>query len=323
VQVVDDGAAAEVEEVVAGAAVASAAALPAPEVGQVRGTEDEEMAMNTPKTILVTGATGQQGGALARLLLERGQRVRALTRKADSPAAETLAGQGAELAVGDFDDRASLERAMRGIDAVFLMATPIQAGIEAESRQAITVADAATAAGVRHLVYSSVADADRQTGIPHFDSKYLVERHIQALGIPSTIIGPVFFMDNFAGPFLLPGLREGKLALALPASRKLQQVALADIAGFAALVLERREPFLRQRIDLASDERSGAEVAEILSRVLGRRIEYVELPLEAMRAGSEDQARMFEWLDRVGFSADIAALRREYPEVGWHSFEEW
>ena len=279
--------------------------------------------MNTPKTILVTGATGQQGGALARLLLKRGQRVRALTRKADSPAAVTLAGQGAELAVGDFDDRASLERAMRGIDAVFLMATPTQAGIEAESRQAITVADAATAAGVRHLVYSSVANADRETGIPHFDSKFVVERHIQALGIPFTIIGPVFFMDNFAGSFLLPGLREGKLALALPASRKLQQIALADIAGFAALVLERREPFLRQRIDLASDERSGAEVAEILSRVLGRRIEYVELPLEAVRAGSEDQARMFEWLDRVGFSADIAALRRAYPEVGWHSFEEW
>ena len=279
--------------------------------------------MSSPPTILVTGATGQQGGALARLLLERGQRVRALTRRADSPAAEALAGRGAELAVGDFDDRASLERAMRGIDAVFLMATPFQAGIEAESRQAITVADAATAAGVSHLVYSSVANADRQTGIPHFDSKYPVERHIQALGIPSTIIGPVFFMDNFAGPFLLPGLREGKLALALPASRKLQQVALADIAGFAALVLERREPFLGRRIDLASDERSGAEVAEILSRVLGRRIEYVELPLEAVRAGSEDTFRMFEWFDQVGFSADIAALRREYPEVGWHSFEDW
>jgi uncharacterized protein YbjT (DUF2867 family) len=279
--------------------------------------------MNTPKTILVTGATGQQGGALARLLLMRGQRVRALTRRADSPAAVTLAGQGAELAVGDFDDRTSLERAMRGIDAVFLMATPIQAGIEAESRQAIAVVDAATAAGVRHLVYSSVANADRQTGIPHFDSKYLVERRIQALGIPSTIIGPAFFMDNFAGPFLLSGLREGKLSLALSAARKLQQVALADIAGFAALVLESREPFLRQRIDLASDERSGPEVAEILSRVLGRRIEYVELPLAAMREVSEDQARMFEWLDRVGFNADIAALRREYSEVGWHSFEEW
>ena len=212
---------------------------------------------------------------------------------------------------------------MRGIDAVFVMATPAEAGVEAESRQATTVADAARAAGVRHLVYSSVASADQQTGIPHFESKYRAERHIQALGIPSTIIAPVFFMDGFTGPWVLPGLREGKLALALPASRKLQQVAVADIAAFAALVIERREPFLGQRIDLASDERSAAEVVGILSRVVGRPIEYVELPLEAMRAASADAAQMFEWFDRVGFSADIAALRREYPEVGWHTFEDW
>src|SRR5436309_13817371 len=116
--------------------------------------------MNDAKTILVTGATGQQGGALARLLLERGQRVRAMTRKPDSPAARALTGRGAELAAGDFDDRASLERAMQGIDAVFVVATPAEAGVEAEIRQATTVADAAKAAGVRHLVYSSVANAD-------------------------------------------------------------------------------------------------------------------------------------------------------------------
>lgn len=248
--------------------------------------------MNDAKTVLVTGATGQQGGALARLLLERGQRVRALTRKPDSPAARALTGPGAELAAGDFDDRASLERAMRGIDAVFVMATPSEAGVEAESRQAITVADAAKTAGVRHLVYSSVANADRQTGVPHFDSKYRVERHIQAIGIPSTIIGPVFFMDGLAGPWTLPGLREGKLALPLPAARRLQQVAVADIAAFAALVLERREPFLGQRIDLASDERS---------------VEYVELPLEAMRAASGDSFRMFDWFDRVGFSVGASS----------------
>jgi uncharacterized protein YbjT (DUF2867 family) len=285
--------------------------------------KDREIAMNAPRTILVTGATGQQGGALARLLLSRGHRVRALTRKADSPAAQMLAGHGAELAVGDFDDRASLERAMQGADALFVMGTPFEAGMEAERRQATAVADVANAVGVPHLVYSSVANADRQTGIPHFESKYAVERHIRALGIPSTIIGPVFFMENFVGPQALPGLREGKIALALPAARTLQQTALADIAGFAALVLERREPFLGRRIDLASDERSGAEVAEILSRVLDRPIEYVELSLEAMGTGSEDLARMFEWFDRVGYSADIAALRREYPEVGWHTFEDW
>ena len=279
--------------------------------------------MNHSKTILVTGATGQQGGALARLLLQHGHHVRALTRKPDTPAATELKGRGAELVVGDFDDRASLERAMQGTDAVYVMATPFEAGIEAEARQGKTAVDAAHAAGVQHLVYSSVAGADQQTGIPHFDSKYEVERHIQALGLPHTIIGPVFFMENLASPYSLPSLREGRIAMALPASRKLQQIALADLAGFAALVLERRDEFLGKRIDIASDERSGREVAEIMSRVIGRPIDYVELPLETVRAQSEDLARMFEWFDRVGYSGDIHALQRKYPQVSWHTFEAW
>jgi hypothetical protein len=117
--------------------------------------------MNNPSITLVTGATGQQGGAVARLLLAQGHRVRALTRRADSPAANELRGRGAELAVGDFDDHASLERAMSGVDAVYLMATPFGGGIEAEVRQGTMAADVARASGVGHLVYSSVCDADR------------------------------------------------------------------------------------------------------------------------------------------------------------------
>jgi uncharacterized protein YbjT (DUF2867 family) len=211
--------------------------------------------------VLVTGATGQQGGALARLLLEKGGQVRALTRRPDSAAASALQRRGAELAIGDFDDRASLERAMRGADAVYLMATPSEAGIEAEVRQGKAAADVARAAGVRHVVYSSVSDADRRTGIPHFESKDAIEQHIQGLGIPYTIIGPAFFMDNLYGPMNQPGLREGRLAMALPASRRLQQTAVTDIAGFAAVVIERREAFLGKRINIASDELSGAGMA--------------------------------------------------------------
>src|SRR5262245_43909728 len=167
--------------------------------------------MSSPSTILVTGATGQQGGALARLLLARGRHVRALTRTIDSPAANELRSRGAELAVGDFEDRASLERAMRGVDAVYLMATPFAAGIDAEIRQGTTAADVAAEAEVRHLVYSSVSDADRQTGIPHFDSKYAIEQHIRRLGIPYTIIAPAYFMENLD----LRGVSAGRLALPL------------------------------------------------------------------------------------------------------------
>jgi uncharacterized protein YbjT (DUF2867 family) len=275
-------------------------------------------------SVLVSGATGQQGGALARVLLERGHSVRAFVRRPDSPEAKELERLGAELARGDFDEPYTVEEAARGTDALFIVATPFEAGMEAESRHGIAAADAAKAARVSHLIYSSVADADRDTGIPHFDSKRKVEEHIEGLGIPYTIVAPVYFMDNLLAPWTLPQLKEGSLPMALPASRPLQQVALSDIAAFTAVVLENREEFEGRRVDIASDELSGEEVADVLTRVTGREIHFVELPIEQVRqAMGEDGARMFEWFDKVGYSADIAALRREHPEVGWHTFEEW
>jgi uncharacterized protein YbjT (DUF2867 family) len=275
-------------------------------------------------SVLVSGATGQQGGALARILLGRGHRVRAFVRRPDSFEAEELERLGAELAEGDFEEPSSIEAAARGMDALYIVATPFEAGMEAETRHGIAAADAAKAAGVEHLVYSSVADADKDTGIPHFDSKREVEKHIEGLGIPYTIVAPVYFMDNLLAPWTLPQLKEGKFQMALPPLRPLQQIALSDIASFTALVLENRKEFLDRRVDIASDELAGEEVAEILRRVTGKEIHYVELPLEQVRqAMGEDGARMFEWFDEVGYSADIEALRREHPEVRWHTFEEW
>jgi len=276
-----------------------------------------------PLTVVVTGATGNQGGTLARVLLEKGHRVHAYVRKPDAPAALDLKRRGAELVAGDLDHPDALERAARGADALFAVSTPYEAGVEVEIRHGIAEADAARAAGVRHLVYSSVANADRKTGIPHFESKYRVEQHIRSLGTPFTIVAPAFFMENLLSPWWLPGLREGKLALALPPSRSLQSVALRDLGRFTALVIENRDRFFGKRLDVASDERTGAEVVEILSRVTGRKIEYIQTPIEQVRASSEDTAAMLEWFDRVGYSVDIPALRRDYPEVGWLTFEQW
>jgi uncharacterized protein YbjT (DUF2867 family) len=280
--------------------------------------------MSDSLSVLVSGATGQQGGALARVLLDKGHRVRAFIRRPDSPEAKELKRLGAELAEGDFEEPSTMEGAARGMDAVFVVATPFEAGMKAETRHGIAAADATRAAGVGHLVYSSVANADKDTGIPHFNSKRKVEEHIENLGIPYTIVAPVYFMDNLLAPWTLPQLKEGSLPMALPSSRPLQQIALSDIAAFTALVLENREEFVGRRVDIASDELSGEEMAQALTRVTGREIRYVELPLEQVRqAMGKDGARMFEWFDRVGYSADIAALRRQHPEVGWHAFEGW
>ena len=274
------------------------------------------------KTVLVTGATGKQGGHLVRELLARGHSVRALTRKPESPAA-ALAERGVKIVPGDFEDQGSLERAARGVDTVFAMSTPFEGGEKTETREGINIVRAASSAGVEHLVYSSVAGADRATGIPHFDSKFEVEKEIRRSGVPFTIVAPVFFMENFLAEWMAAGIAQGSIAMALPATRRLQQIAVADIAQFTALVIERRESFLGKRIDIASDELTGATAAAAISEVSGRHIEYSALPIDALRQRNEDQARMFEWFDRVGYDADIVGLRSLYPEVDWHRFSVW
>ncbi|MBZ9990474.1 NmrA/HSCARG family protein [Mesorhizobium sp. BH1-1-5] len=277
----------------------------------------------TKKDILVTGATGQQGGAVARVLLSKGHRVKALTRSPDGKAARQLAADGAEIVAGDLSDAASIVKAARGVDTMFLMGNSYEAGLEEETRQGIIAADAAKAAGVGHLIYSSVADADRNTGIPHFDSKYRVEQHIERLGIPYTISAPVAFMENFVAPWSIGALSQGTHAFPVPTKRLLQLVALADIGAFVAALAERREKVFGKRFDFAGDELSGEEQARILSEVIGRPIAYQEIPIAAARQQSEDAALMFEWFDREGYDVDIAALRRDFPDVRWHSFADW
>jgi uncharacterized protein YbjT (DUF2867 family) len=272
--------------------------------------------------VLVTGATGKQGGRLVRELLTRGHSVRALSRNPESPAAAALAKSGVTVVPGNFDDPGSLDRATRGVDTVFAMGTPFGGGHEAETREGINLVRAASASGVKHLVYSSVAGADRATGVPHFDSKFEVEKEIRRSGVPFTIVAPVFFMENFLDS-LAAGIAKGSMEFALPATRRLQQIAVADIAQFTALVIERRGSFLGKRIDIASDELTMETAAKAISDALGRDVEYKALPIETARQWSEDIARMLEWFDRVGYDADVVGLRSLYPEVGWHRFSAW
>jgi uncharacterized protein YbjT (DUF2867 family) len=279
--------------------------------------------MDFPPSVLVTGATGQQGGALARHLLRQGYHVLALTRRTGSAPAKALEALGAELVPGDFEDQASLEQATRRAGTVFAMSTPFEAGIDAEVRYGLNLVDAARLAGVKHFIYSSVAGAGQRTGIPHFDSKHEVERYLRRSGLPYTIIAPAFFMENFLGPMFRQGLRDGRLCLGIPPTRGLQMVAVEDLARFTARVLLSPKDFLDERIDIASDEVTGQQATDLLSYVSGQRLHYQQLPLERVRQHSEDLARMYEWFDRVGYHADILTLRHEFPEVGWRTFEEW
>lgn len=273
-------------------------------------------------TVVVTGSTGKQGGAVARGLLERGHEVRAVTRDPSSSQARSLAKAGATIVPASLDDKAAITKALEGATSLFAMTTPAGAGgPDAETRQGIAAADAAKAAGV-HLVFTSVASADRQTGVPHFDSKYEVEKHIARINLRATILGPVYFMENLS--FGTEQLAKGIYASTLPAARMLAQIAVEDIGAVAVRVLEDAGRFTGRRFDLASDELTGNDVVAVLSSVTGRPFTYHQVPIDVIRQRmGEDGARMAEWLDRVGYTVDRAALRREFPDVAFHDFASW
>src|SRR5215216_3722844 len=152
---------------------------------------------NAERLIVVAGATGKQGGAVARSLLDRGFQVRALTRNPQKPEAQALADHGAEVVQGDMEDRSSMERALEGAYGIFSVQNFWESGYDREVQQGKMVADAAKAAGVEHFVYSSVGSAHRQTGIPHFESKWEIEEHVRQIGLPYTILRPTAFMQNW------------------------------------------------------------------------------------------------------------------------------
>ncbi len=274
-------------------------------------------------TVAVTGATGAQGGATARALLAAGHQVRALTRQPDSPAADALRSLGAEVRRADFDDRPSLEAALTGADSLFAVTTPFGTDTAAEVRQGKALVDAAAEVRLGHIVFTSAAHADRGTGVPHYESKHLVEQHLRAAGVPWTVIAPAAFMDNYASGWTLDGLRDGTFAWPMPVDRPLTLIPASDIGAFAALALQRRDEFAGHRIDIASDERTPGQMAEILAAAIGVGVAHQEVPLAYVRTHSADLAAMFEYFTTVGLDVDITALRRDYPEVGWHSFTDW
>jgi uncharacterized protein YbjT (DUF2867 family) len=272
-------------------------------------------------TILVAGATGTQGGAVLRHLRAHGYAVRALTRDPDAEKARPLREAGVETVRGDLTDRASLDAALAGVSGVFSVATPFEAGLEAEVAQGKTLGDAAAAAGVRQYVYSSVGGADRDSKVPHFESKWAVENHLRSLGLPLTIVRPVYFYENFGGWGLQPQGDGFSLAMPLPPDLTLQAVASDDIGAFVALAFDAPEEWLGREFELAGDERTLPDYARAIAADLGRPVDYVQIPWETLRAQSEDLYRMYDFFVREGYGADIGALRDIHPEL--KTFDGW
>ena len=275
---------------------------------------------NTDKLILVTGATGKQGGAALRHLRLRGFPVRALTRDPDKPAARALEGHGVSISHGNLDDAGAVAKALEGAYGVFSVQAPFDGGIDAEIRQGKALADAASRAGVAHFVYASVAGADLKTGIPHFDSKREIENHLASLGMPYTVFRPVFFMENWL--WMLDSLRQGALVQPLSPDKRLQMIAVDDIGAFVALAFEHAHHWGNRVFELAGDELSMAELAGRFSAKLGREIRYVQAPWdEYERKAGHEMTVMYRWFEDHGYAVDFSKVRQEYP--GLHTFQSW
>ncbi len=271
------------------------------------------------RVVLVAGATGRQGGAVARHLLRAGWQVRAMTRKPDQPPAQALADLGAEVVYGDMDRPETLPPLLAGAYGVFGVQNFWEVGYEREVAEGKALADAAAAAGVQHFVYSSVGSANRETGLPHFESKWLIEQYLATLGLPYTIFRPVFFMDNLLGS--REGILAGRWDFGLPPEVPLQMVALDDIGGFVALAFDRREEWLGRATDLAGDELTGPQACAKLSATLGREVAYNPIPIPEIAKQNAEWAQMLQWFVDYGYEADISALRALYPPL--HDFDAW
>jgi uncharacterized protein YbjT (DUF2867 family) len=273
--------------------------------------------------VLISGATGQQGGAIARELLADGWPVRAMTRKPDGTAARELADLGAEVVKADLDDEASLRRALDGAWGAVAVQNTWEAGVEKEEEQGKRFARVAKETSVQHLLYQSVGSAHRDTGIPHFDNKWRVEKTIEGLELPSwTVLRPVFFMENLLGPWFKPYIQQGTLAIGMQPATRLQMIAVRDIGRYGLRAFQRHEALNGRAIDIAGDALTGPEAASILSDVNGRAIAFYSVPIEQVRAGSEEFAIMLEWFDAVGYDADIDGTAAEF-DVRPTRFREW
>jgi uncharacterized protein YbjT (DUF2867 family) len=272
--------------------------------------------MPDAREILVIGATGSQGRAVVQHLLAAGMRVRGLTRRPGSAVAQRLTAAGATLCPGNLDLPASVEAAMRGVHGVYLVTEFFKNGIPAEIRQGRLVVDLCARLGVAHLVHASVNGADRDSGVPHFESKGVIERHIRTLGLPATVLRPAIFMEDLTEAQYVPPASWGMMPKLVGPDRPVKWIAVDDIGAAAATVFTRREEFLGRSIPLVGDVRSMADARALFTRVRGRRPFALPMPTALFRRlVGEELVLMWRWLATETMDGDPTLTRTLVPEL--------
>lgn len=273
------------------------------------------------KTIFVTGVTGKQGGAVTHHLLKDGWKIKALTRDLSHVENSPFKNKGVEFIEGDLSDVNSFKHHLNDVYGVFSVQNFWEHGYDTEVKQGKNLANAAKDADVKHFIYSSVGSATRDTGLAHFESKREIEEYIKKINLPYTIFRPVFFMENFY--YWRDQILEGKLVNAMEPDISLQMISVNDVGQFAAMAFLEPDVFMHKEIELAGDAITFPEVARLLSDVLGQPVEYIQLDPNAYeQIAGKEYALMVNWFNKVGYNADIDALKTIY-DVDLTSFEDW
>ena len=271
--------------------------------------------MANNKTIFVTGGTGNQGGAVARNLIEQGFTIKVLTRNTNSIKSENLKTMNIEVVKGDLNNPDTYREYLKNVYGIFSVQT-FENGVEKEINQGITLATLAKEFGIKHFLYSSVFGADLNTGVAHMESKFKIENHIKQIGLPFTIIRPTSLFENFLIPQVKKGILKGKLVQAIHRNTVLQYIAAEDIGKAAAKIFQESEMYLGKTIPLATEQLSTQEVADKFSEVLNKKIEYKKLPVLVTRLFlGKNLYKMFKWMTEISsFQKEVVDLtKKEFP----------
>lgn len=265
--------------------------------------------------VVVMGATGRQGGAVARGLLAEGWRVRGVTRSPDSPKARELAQLGIELARADMADLVSLRRACDGAYGVFTVQNPMISGSEGEMLQGRNVADAAVDAGVSHVVYGSAGPGVPNTGVESWDVKLELAAYVRGRGLPLTVLRPMAFMELMTDRDLYPPVAVWYLMPRLAGEdRPLPWLSADDLGAIAVRAFGDPDSYVGADLALAADRRTLAECRQIWRRVTGRHPRRFPMPRWLFeRFTGQDLTRMWEWLAVHDVEADVEATRAHHP----------
>jgi uncharacterized protein YbjT (DUF2867 family) len=281
--------------------------------------------MNNPgKTILVAGATGRQGGAVIRHLLKKNFTVKALSRTPDSISAQLLVSKGVTVVKGDMCDPPSLLNAMKGCDGVFSIQNYFEYGAEKEIQYGKNMADSAKKSSISHFIYNSVCNAGSKTGVPHFETKNIIEQYIKSISLPATILRPVKFMENYYIPRVFKGILGGKLFDSIRAGKKHQLITVDDIGAYVTDAFTNPEKYMGRSIEIAGEELTNEQVAATISQVLGIEVKFKRLPLVIVRfAMDKEMYLMFKWFNEKGFDAKIEETKRDFPSVKVTDLKKW